>query len=327
MKYLLSGFFSLFALFVNAQEKQLSIKEYEALQDKLRILTATNIDSAFIIANEIEASKNNIHKAFSNGAKSFLYQINGDSINSVKSFEIAINLINQLPNSPQKIKTKAYILNYGGICDMQRGNLNEALLKLLEGEKLSKSVNDIIQAVKFNTNIALINGEINNYKTAISKAKYSDYLVEKNKTLYTTEQYKLNKSNIYLSLGKYYEYSYKKDYDKNTVYLDSATFYYNKAILYSKNIITNKIKAQNNLANVYYHRENFKEAEKNYQNVLTEAYENNLLFDYATGLYNLGNFYYWDKKHEKSLAYFKKYDSIFSKQEIDRNNFINSNYY
>jgi len=327
MKYLLSGFFSLFALFVNAQEKQLSIKEYEALQDKLRILTATNIDSAFIIANEIEASKNNIHKAFSNGAKSFLYQINGDSINSVKSFEIAINLINQLPNSPQKIKTKAYILNYGGICDMQRGNLNEALLKLLEGEKLSKSVNDIIQAVKFNTNIALINGEINNYKTAISKAKYSDYLVEKNKTLYTTEQYKLNKSNIYLSLGKYYEYSYKKDYDKNTVYLDSATFYYNKAILYSKNIITNKIKAQNNLANVYYHRENYKEAEKNYQNVLTEAYENNLLFDYATGLYNLGNFYYWDKKHEKSLAYFKKYDSIFNKQEIDRNNFINSNYY
>ncbi|WP_445456743.1 hypothetical protein [Flavobacterium sp. HNIBRBA15423] len=43
MKYLLIGFFFLFTLFVNAQETQLSIKEYETLQDKLRILTATNI--------------------------------------------------------------------------------------------------------------------------------------------------------------------------------------------------------------------------------------------------------------------------------------------
>lgn len=327
MKYLLFGLALLFSVDFFAQEIELSNKEYEELQDKLRIKTATNIDSAFLVAERIGYSNNTIHKAFSKGAKSYLYQIKGDSTKSINNFNKAIVLINAVPNSGIKTKTKAYILNYGGICDIQRGNLNAALLKLLEGEKLSKEANDIVQAVKFNTNIALINGQINNYKTAIAKAKYSDYLVEENKKLYTSDQYKLNKSNIYLSLGTYYEGSYKKDFEANKAHLDSATYYYNKTILYSKNIITNKIKAQNNLANVYYHEENFKEAEKNYQNVVTEAFENNFMYDYAIGLYNLGNFYYWDKKYNKALTYFKKYDSIHEIQPVDTNNFINSNYY
>lgn len=327
MKYLLFGLAFLFSVEFFAQEIELSNKEYEELQDKLRIQTATNIDSAFLVAERIGYSKNTIHKAFSKGAKSYLYQIKGDSTKSITNFNSAIALINGVSNSEIKTKTKAYILNYGGICDIQRGNLNAALLKLLEGEELSKKANDIVQAVKFNTNIALINGQINNYKAAIAKAKYSDYLVEENKKLYTSDQYKLNKSNIYLSLGVYYEGSYKKDFETNKAHLDSATYYYNKAILYSKNIITNKIKAQNNLANVYYHEENFKEAEKNYQNVVTEAFENNFMYDYAIGLYNLGNFYYWDKKYNKALTYFKKYDSIHEIQPVDTNNFINSNYY
>ena len=61
--------------------------------------------------------------------------------------------------------------------------------------------------------------------------------------------------------------------------------------------------------------------------MVTEAFENNFMYDYAIGLYNLGNFYYWDKKYNKALTYFKKYDSIHEIQPVDTNNFINSNYY
>ncbi|VXB41606.1 Histidine kinase [Flavobacterium sp. 9AF] len=327
MKYVFTCIVFLFSLTGYTQEIQLLPDEYEKLQDELRIQTATNIDSAFAVAIKIGQSNNQIHKAFSKGAQAYLLKIKGDSIASIKQFEKAISLINSLPYSKEQVKTKAYILNYQGICDIQKGDLNAALLKLLEGEKLSISVGDIVQAVKFNTNIALINGEIGNYKTAINKAKYSEYLVEKNKNLYSSEQYKLNKSNIYLSLGRYYEYSFKQDYETNKSYLDSATYYYNKTILYSKNLITNKIKAQNNLANVYYHQENFEEAEKNYQNIVSESFEHGLTYDYAIGLYNLGNFYYWEKKYKRALTYFQKYDSLHVVHDIDKYNFVNSNYY
>ena len=79
MKYLLFGLALLFSVDFFAQEIELSNKEYEGLQDKLRIKTATNIDSAFLVAERIGYSNNTIHKAFSKGAKSYLYQIKGYS--------------------------------------------------------------------------------------------------------------------------------------------------------------------------------------------------------------------------------------------------------
>ncbi len=44
--------------------KLLSYKKYILLQEKVRVLSGTNLDSSFVYANQIEKSENEIHKVF-----------------------------------------------------------------------------------------------------------------------------------------------------------------------------------------------------------------------------------------------------------------------
>lgn len=325
MKYYLYLLFVAFSI-GNAQN-QLNDKQFSLLQDKVRILTSQNIDSAFILADKIEKSNNYIHQAFAKGAKSYLYQLINDSENSVKHYNQSLVLINKAPASIEKTKNLAYLFNYGGLADWARGNYNKALVKYQKGEELSIKVNDIVQVVKFNNNIALINSEIGNYKIAIKKSLRSDYLIEKNKTLYTIDQYNLNKSNVYLSLGKFYETKFENENNKNIKYLDSALYFYKKTILFSTDNTKNRIGAKLNIANVLLYQKKVNETEKAYQTVVTEAKENNLTFEHSVAIYNLGYFYFSQKKYEKALVYFEKTDSIYHKNKSNIGDFIYSNYY
>ncbi|MES2862490.1 MAG: helix-turn-helix domain-containing protein [Bacteroidota bacterium] len=314
---------------VNAQSK-LTDKQFYNLQDKVRLLSNTNIDSAFIVANKIEKSSNYIHKAFAKGAKGFLYQAINDSINSKKNYKESLILIDKAPKGYERTKNLAYLYNYGGAADWSRGNINDALVKYEKGEKLSNEVNDVVQMVKFNTNIALINGKIGNYNIAIKKTLKSEFLIEQNKALYTIDQYNLNKSTTYLNLGHYYETKFENENEnkKNTTYLDSAFYYYKKTILFSYEENTkNRITAQLNIANIFLYKNKIKEAEKAYQSAITESKENNLSNEYALAIYNLGHFYFTQKNYTKSLVYFEKTDSIYHKNNSNLDDFIYSNYY
>lgn len=311
---------------VNAQSK-LSDKQFHALQDKVRLLSNKNIDSAFIVADKIEKSGNYIHKAFAKGVKGYLYQSKNDSINSKKNYKESLILINKAPKGYERTKNLAYLYNYGGVSDWLRGNFSEALLKYQKGEELSNEVNDIVQMVKFNINIALINGDIGNYKTAIKKSLKSDYLIEQNKNLYTIDLYNLNKSNVYLSLGKFYETKFKIENQKNNKFLDSALYYYKKTMVFSYENTKNRVNAQLNLANILFYKKKTRETEKAYQNIVTEAKENNLDNEYGLAIYNLGYLYFSEKNYTKALVYFKKTDSIYHKNKSNINDFINSNYY
>lgn len=155
-------------------------------------------------------------------------------------------------------KHTAYLLEYGGLSEWKRGNLINALELYSKGKKISFQINDIVQIIKFNINISLIYGEIQNYKLAIITAKETDLLIEKYKNLYSNDQYENNKSNTYLSLGTSYSSYYWQEKSK-TQRLDSSVYFFQKAIIYSKSLIENKINAQIGLSAIYqFQKENTK---------------------------------------------------------------------
>jgi len=310
-----------------SQNSVLKHKEFIQLQDKVRVLTSSNIDSAFIIAERIEKSDNYIHKAFAKGVKSYLYQQKGQNLKATINYKEAFEYISKAPASVERTRNKAYLFNYGGISDMLKGDFGKALEKYQQGERLSKEVNDVVQLAKFSFNIAKINADIKNYSIAIKKAKDANRLLDNHRSLYSSEQFLLNKSNYYINIGYYYEANFKDKKGLNKVLIDSALHYYKKAILFSQNITDNKIIAQNNIANIFYQQGKFKEAEKIYQNVVTEAKEKDNKKAYELALYNLGDFYFYFKKYDMSLVYLQKFDSIHKASTVNTTSFPLSNYY
>lgn len=325
MKYFLSLLLFL-QITANAQ-KTLDKIQYYKLQDRVRVLSSKNIDSAFVVANQIEKSSDFVHKAFAKSAKGYLYQLLNDSINSKKNFAASLVLINKAPKSYEKTKNLGYLYNYEGIVDWLKGNYSEALIKYDKGIKYSIEAKDIIQIIKFNTNIAMINGEIGNYKIAIKKSLQSEILIEKNKSLYTIEQYNFNKCNVYLSLGRLYETKFESENKKNNVLLDSAFYFYKKTIIFSGENTKNRIGAQLNMANILLYKNKIKETEKAYQTIITETKEYDLKKEHEVALYNLGYLYFTQKKYTKALVYFQKTDSIYNVNKTNLNDFIYSNYY
>jgi AraC-like DNA-binding protein len=327
MKFIIcSVFFLISSVCLSQNNKTLSNKEYLILQDKVRTLTNSNIDSAFFYANKIENSSNNFHKAFATGAKSYLFQIKGDSITSKQIYRESFIHLNKIPTSKEKIKLNAYLLNYGGLADWKRGSFSKALDKYQKGEKLSEGIGDQVQVFKFKNNIALIKGEVGNYKSAISTSKQTNKILDKIGYLFSKEQFSINKSNVNLNLGKFYEDYYKKN-NNRTELLDSAQFFYNSAVIYSEEMSYNKVKAIMNLANIFYLKNNFIEAEKNYQSVLIIAKENNFDNEYSKIIYNLGNLYYSTKNYKKALLFLKRVDSVYYSKKSNPAEFLKSNYY
>jgi AraC-like DNA-binding protein len=302
----------------------LTEQEYQKLHDRARFLINSNVDSSFIYANKIEHSNSKLHKSFAYGIKSYLYQLKGNSIKSKQLYKQAFAYLDKIPASNDKTKLNAYLLNYGGLAEWKRGSLSNALELYLKGKKLSVQAKDIVQVIKFNTNISLINGDIGNYELAIRASKESDLLIDRYQNLYSTEQYENNKSNNYLSLGNFYSNYYWLDVAKKTR-LDSASFFFKKTMIYSKNLIDNKINAQIGISGIYQLQKKNILAEKSYMNLLFNTKTNKLDQQYYLTCYNFGRFYFQQKKYDKALIYFNKVDSINSKDNF--NVFINSNYY
>jgi AraC-like DNA-binding protein len=303
----------------------LSEKEFIYLQDKVREQTNGNIDSAFIYADRIERSNSFYHKTFAVGAKSYLFQINGDSISSNKFFEKALYYFSKTPNSIEKKRLNTFLYTYRGLTYWKRGRLNDALIEYQKGKKISESINDKIQTIKFNNNIANINSDVGNFKLAIKSAKESDALTTNIELLYTKNQFLRNKSNINLNLGNYYERLYSLNRHKKK-YLDSAQFYFEKSILYSNKQINNKLIAQTNLANIFYLKKNYYESEKQYLSSLIIAKDNDLSFSYCNISHNLGDLYFSLKEYKKALIYLKNVDSIHKIKKTNVLEYINSNY-
>ncbi|HLF50707.1 helix-turn-helix domain-containing protein [Flavobacterium sp.] len=328
MKYFTYGLLFLITQTVFSQNKgTLSNKEYVSLQDKVRSHFNSHIDSSFFYAAKIDKSDNIVHKAFVSGVKGYLYAEKGNFNNAKKHYIHALKLIDSAPNSYLKTQNESYIYNYGGIIDWKNGEFSKALDKYFIAKKISEEIGDLVQIVKINNNIAIINSDVENYKKAISTYRESNSIVDNNKYLFSDSQYSQNKSNINLNLGIFYEKYYFKNKDKEHL-LDSAFYYYNKTIFCSKDIFKNKLKAQKNIGNIYLLKNDFVRASKVYYNILTFAKENNFQKEYYSANFNLGYLFYNQKKYDKALVYFKKVDSLYnSESDMVHLCYIYSNYF
>lgn len=313
--------------FIFSQSKfTLSDQEYQKLHDKSRLLINSNVDSSFIIASKIEKSNNYLHRSFACGIKSYLFQLKGDSIKSKRYFKQSFTYLDQIPISKDKLKLNAYLLNFGGLSEWKRGNLGKSLNLYHQGKKISEKANDIELIIKFNSNISNIYGETKNYALAIKTAKESDKELNRNQFYFTKEKFEQNKSNIYINLGVFYDHYFESN-KLNKVLLDSAEYYYKKSILYSKNLIDNKIAAQICLANINSIKGKNKNAELNYREILLLTKKEGFDYRNYNTLYNLGYLYYKQKKFEESMLCFKQIDSIYKLYKQHPNEYYQANYF
>ncbi|TDO83630.1 helix-turn-helix protein [Flavobacterium chryseum] len=308
------------------QKKELTEEEYLLLKDKFRLNANINVDSAFVYANKMAQSNNNKHLAFANGSLSYLFQLKNNISKSKEKYLLAFKYMDKMPESPDKMRLKSYLYNYGGLIEYKRGNYSKALDNYQQGMKLSLQLDDIIQIVKFKGNIAFVNEAVGNYQLAIKNLRQLDIVVDQNENLYTKEQFNTIKSNNYVTLGGSYESSYIKNQSKKYL-LDSAAYFYKKTISYSQNIPLNKIGAKISLGNVYYLKRDFKNAEKTYYDIIFIIKQNNLNIGITTANYNLGNLYYETKKYDKALVFLKRVDSISLANNSKDENFLKANYY
>lgn len=324
---LIISFLLLFVLNLGfAQKKQISEQEYLALQDKIRFSFNTNVEQGLAYTKELMRSNNIKHLAFATSAASYLYQMKGDTVKCNESYKLSLQYLDRMPESDEKKKLTGYIYNYRGLTEWKRGNFSKALDNYQKGMKFSLAAEDVIQIVKFKSNIALINEEVGNYQLSIKNLRQNNDFIDKNERVYPREQFQNSKSNINLDLGGSYEGYYIKNQNKKYL-LDSAEYFYKKAITYSQNFTTNKISAKLSLGNVYLMKNDFKNAEKIYYDILFLSKQNNSeeLLDIANS--NLGYLYYSTKKYDKALVFFKKVDSISHKNKTTNSNFLRSNFW
>lgn len=176
--------FLLFLVFANgfAQKTQISEQEYLDLQDKIRFSMNANADTGLAYTVKLMKSNDEKHLAFAYSAASYLYQIKGNVAKSDENYKAAISHLDKMPASSEKTKLTGYVFNYRGLTEWKRGNLGKALDNYQRGIKFSTEVNDVIQMVKFKSNIALINEEIGNYQLAIKNLRQNDNFINKTKT-------------------------------------------------------------------------------------------------------------------------------------------------
>lgn len=325
MRLIISFLFFLVFSTSFAQQTQISEQEYLELQDKIRFSFNDNVDQGLVYTKELMKSNDNKHLAFANSAASFLYQLKGKTAKSEEAYKKGFQYLDKLPKSSEKTKLTAYLYNFRGLTEWRRGNLSAALENYQKGIKFSIEVQDVIQVVKFKSNIALINEEVGNYQLSIKNLRQNNDFIDKNERVYPKEQFQNSKSNINLDLGGSYEGYFMKNRDK--VYLlDSAEYFYKKSITYSENFVRNKIVAKMSLGNIYLMKNDHENAEKTYYDILFLAKQNNSEELYQTANYNLGDLYFYNKKYDKALICLKKVDSVALKNKSLNGNYLKSNY-
>lgn len=315
-----------FKLLAYSQILILNNNEYIKLQDKARSFLYIDIDSSFYYANKIESSSKTIHKSFANGLKGYIFQLKNDSINAKKHLKISYDFLEKIPNSREKTVLNAYLLNYDGLIEWEKNNLNLALAKYQEGKKLSESAKDMLQVIKFNANIGLLNKKINNYDAAISIFQNNLLLINKNLVIYPKEELNSIISNIHLNISNCYENKFREK--NNLKEIDSAIYHTQKALYYSRDKSLLKMRSLTSLGNIHFLKDEYKNSKKAYQMALTISGELNMLADYNMLLYNLGHLNYYYKKNKEALVYFSKVDSLYRLgNENLTEEYILSNYY
>jgi AraC-like DNA-binding protein len=320
--------FILFLFAINltsAQKTGIPENLYLELESKARLMINSNIDSSMFYADKIGQSRNSLHQAFSAGLKSYLYQIEGDTKRADELYKRAFVLLDKSQQSNEKLRVHSVILNYGGLIGWKRKRYSEALTCFEKGRKISIKISDQIQLIKFSNNMSKLNIEAGNFVSAIRASKYSDRVSTKIRDTYSEEGFENVKSNVYFNLGySYAHFGYQK---ADSAAIDSAIYYYNKAIDFSDLFEGTKLSAEMNIASLYAYKKQRKKAEKMYFHLLKVCKENNYVHQELTLVFNLGLNYYKSESYVEALSFFQQVDSIHTEYEIGDSEYTYSNFY
>jgi tetratricopeptide (TPR) repeat protein len=301
--------------------------DYEILKEKIQLYFNASTDRAIMYAEQMAKSTNYEHLAFANGALSCLLQSKGETEKSTEKYKRALFYLEKMPDSKIKKRVMSSVFNYKGLTEWYKGNHSAALEKFQEGIKLSSQIGDIKQIVKFRLNIALINESVGNYQLSIKMSKDVLNFMNKNRGLFTDNEFLKWKSSLYRGLGSAYE-SYFIDNHKMKI-LDSAAYFYKKTIQYSGTSSYNLISAKISLGNVFNWKGDYKNAEKAYYEVVSLAKQNDSvdLSDFIVSYYNLGDIYLTAKNYNKALVFYKKSDSVSRLKNLEPLIYLKSNCY
>jgi AraC-like DNA-binding protein len=326
MRLIISFLFLLLFYTGTAQtKKEFTEKEYLAIQSKIRFSINGDFDEGLKFVRQLQQSNNPQHLAFAYGAASYLYQLKNNKAKSEESYQTALKHWEKMTESNEKIKLRSYLYNYRGLAEWKRRNFSKALTNYQEGVRLSSKINDVIQIVKFKSNIALVNEQVGNYELSIKYLRQNNEFLDKNENLYDRDQFQNSKSNINNNLGNSYEAYYAKNRNRS-VLLDSAEYFYKKSITYSQNYIDNKMNAKLSLGNIYVFKKDFANAEKIYYDIAIYAKQSGNENYFKIANFNLGDLYYSQKKYDRSLIFLKKIDSLLEKNKTIDNSYFRSNF-
>jgi YesN/AraC family two-component response regulator len=303
------SFFCISLTAFSQSTNRLTDTEYLKLRDKIKALSNSKAESAFIYAEQMEKSDVSAHKSFAFMAKSYLIQMKGDSVASKKYAALAFDYLKKVPQGAEKTKLNSYLLNYNGLAEWKRHNLSKALQSYKQGKVMSQSIGDIIQVIKFNNNISSVYSDAKNFRLAIKTARESDRLTDLNVDLYDKEKYDQSKSTVSYKLGCFYDLEFFAD-EANRVLLDSAVYYYKRTLVYSNHTMANNASAQLSLAKIYNYKGNFKEAEKMYLGLLKKSRDYLTPDNFKHLNVNFGELYFKQKKYNEALMCFRKVDSV-----------------
>lgn len=315
----------LLTFFSSAQVTELSESEYLKLEEEARKEMNGDMDKSFSIAEGIGESSNPIHQSSSAGIKSYLYQLEGEEELSDEQYELALQILQKLPDSKEKMRTHMVILNYWGLIQWKREDLTKAYKAFEEGRKLAIRLDDKKQLIKFLNNISRIQINAKNYKSALATLRTSDSLFTENADDYTQEQYARAKSQTAYNLALSYE---KYGGERGDLALvDSAIAYYKIAITYSDEQTITYISSQINTTILMAYKGEDESAEKHYFDLL-KVCEENELFDYMETIqFNLGLLYLKQERYSEAQSLFEKIVELYEEDESYSLGCIYSIYY
>lgn len=307
-------------------KKEITDEQYTILRDKIRLHFNATSDSALFYARQMAKSQNYKHLAFANGAMSSLYQMIGKPKESQEKYKAALGYIEKMPDSKDKTQLKAIVYNYGGLADRGRGDYRSALEKFHQSIKYASQIQDLNHLLKVKGNIALVNEAVGNYQLAVKNNKEIISFISKNENLFSKADVLNRRSNTYMGIASAYESDFMNNKKQRTL-LDSAQYYYKKAISYSDPFPYNVTNSKLSLGNIYLWKKDLKNGEKTYLEVAALAQKNNFKDLLCTTFYNLADVYRSTGKFNKALLFYKKCDSLALLTHLNESDYLLSNCY
>jgi len=317
--------FFVFSVMFSQQKNTVIEDDYETLKAKIRLYFNASSERSLKYAEQMAKSSNYEHLAFANGAMACLLQNNGQTKESKEKYHKALGYLAKMPDSNEKKRVTADVYNYGGLAEWYRDNHSAALEIFKEGIKISSQTGDITQIIKFKANIALINESVGNYKLAIKNGREIIDFLDKNESIFTAEELLNRRCNVYLGLGGAYE-SYFVNKHKMEL-LNSAAYFYKKAIQYAGTFPYIESNSKLSLGNISSWKKEYKDAEKIYFEVVSLTIKNKQFDLLSIAYYNLGDIYRTSGENYKALSFYKKSDSLEVLHHSNESTYLISNCY